>query len=145
VPSQSLEKAIVQYFHLSCLQKMLHMQAFVLGVLSASLIYLPLSLQQGGDVGVQNLCRRWGHQTCVIDDRLYLDGGRNSLISPDPDLESNTNQSSITESDLKTPGIELTNFQIPNLRTKTSSTVPAFLKIFQSSTIICRNPTSFPP
>lgn len=74
---------------------MLHMRLFVLGGLSALLSYLSLSLQQASDVEVQNLCRRWGHQTCVIDDRLYLDGGR---ISPGPDFESNIKQSSIMES-----------------------------------------------
>ncbi|KAL1581878.1 hypothetical protein WHR41_09320 [Cladosporium halotolerans] len=69
---------------------MLHMRLVVLGGLSALLSYLSLSLQQANDVEVQNLCRRWGHQTCVIDDRLYLDGGR---ISPGPDFESNIKQS----------------------------------------------------
>lgn len=121
---------------------MLHMQPSVLGILSALLSCLPLSLQQTSNVGVQNICRRWGHQTCVIDDRLYLDGGR---ISPGPDFESNTNQSSIMKSVFGNPGTELTNCQIPNLCTKTSLTVPASLRIFQSSTIICRNPTLFPP
>jgi hypothetical protein len=85
-------------------------QPFVLGVLSALLSCLPLSLQQANDGRVQNLCRRWGHQTCVIDDRLYLDGGRNSLTNSDSDLESNTNQSSITKSDLEITGTELTKF-----------------------------------
>jgi hypothetical protein len=110
VHSQSVERAIVQYFHLPNLQRMLFVQPFVLGVLSALLSCLPLSLQQANDGRVQNLCRRWGHQTCVIDDRLYLDGGRNSLTNSDSDLESNTNQSSITKSDLEITGTELTKF-----------------------------------
>lgn len=87
---------------------MLHMRLVVLGGLSALLSYLSLSLQQASDVEVQNLCRRWGHQTCVIDSRLYLDGGR---ISPGPDFESNIKQSSIMESVLEIPGTELTNFR----------------------------------
>lgn len=32
-----------------------------------------LSLQQGDPVS--NFCRRFGHQTAIVDDRLYIDGG----------------------------------------------------------------------
>jgi hypothetical protein len=105
------KKAIIQHLQLPYVQKMLHMQPFALGVLSALLLFLPFSLQQDSDVRDQNNCRRWGHQTCVIDDRLYLDGGRVSLVGDlikDTHFELQINQSSIMKSDLGNPSPELT-------------------------------------
>lgn len=121
---------------------MLYIQPFVLAVLSALLTSLPHSIQQASDARVQNLCRRWGHQTCVIDGRLYLDGGR---ISPGSNFENKINQSSIVDAVLGNGSAGLTHCQIPNLRTKTSSTMPASLGTFQPSTITCQNPISSPP
>lgn len=44
------------------------------GLLALSLLCLP-----GGSHAAQNpndyFCRRWGHQTTVIDDKIYIDGG----------------------------------------------------------------------
>lgn len=36
-------------------------------------LFVPRSWQQRDPV--QNFCRRFGHQSTVIDDKLYLDGG----------------------------------------------------------------------
>jgi hypothetical protein len=85
-------------------------QPFLLGVLSVLLSCLPLSLQQANDGKDQNICRRWGHQTCVIDDRLYLDGG---LFNSGSD----SNQSSMMKSALNNTDTEpsrLTDFQTPS-------------------------------
>jgi hypothetical protein len=38
------------------------------------LLFAQLSLQQMDPVN--NFCRRFGHQSCVIDRKLYIDGGQ---------------------------------------------------------------------
>ncbi|CAH0017206.1 unnamed protein product [Clonostachys rhizophaga] len=42
-------------------------------VVACLLLLVGSSLQQRDPV--QNFCRRWGHQTAVVDDKLYIDGG----------------------------------------------------------------------
>lgn len=63
---------------------------------SSSLLYLavlallvPRSWQQRDPV--QNFCRRFGHQSTIIDDKLYLDGG---LINWNPISTNAQNYSS---------------------------------------------------
>lgn len=36
--------------------------------------YASLSLQQRRDP-ISNFCRRWGHQSAIVDEKLYIDGG----------------------------------------------------------------------
>jgi hypothetical protein len=43
--------------------------------LIALLSFASLSLQVTKDP-VNDFCRRWGHQTAVIDRKLYIDGGQ---------------------------------------------------------------------
>lgn len=35
--------------------------------------YVAVSVQQRDPIS--NFCRRWGHQTAVVDNKLYIDGG----------------------------------------------------------------------
>ena len=49
------------------------MRTSILCLASVSLI--ELSLQQTNGDPNDDYCRRWGHQTCVLDDKLYIDGG----------------------------------------------------------------------
>ena len=35
--------------------------------------YFRVTVQQRDPIN--NFCRRWGHQTAVVDDKLYIDGG----------------------------------------------------------------------
>lgn len=65
---------------------------------------------------LQDFCRRWGHQSAVVDRRLYIDGG---LINYKPFSSSSQNMSSIFPSpavDEKAP----TRMQIPSSHTMTS-------------------------
>lgn len=57
-----------------------------LGVLA---LLVPWSWQQRDPV--QNFCRRFGHQSTVIDDKLYLDGG---LVNWNPISTNSQNYSS---------------------------------------------------
>lgn len=40
---------------------------------------------------LKDFCRRWGHQTAVVDDRLYIDGG---LVNWKPFSASSQNETS---------------------------------------------------
>lgn len=44
-----------------------------LSYLAVLALFIPRSWQQRDPV--QNFCRRFGHQSTVIDEKLYLDGG----------------------------------------------------------------------
>ena len=48
--------------------------AFILYYLLVALNFAALSLQDTKDP-LTDFCRRFGHQTAVIDRRLYIDGG----------------------------------------------------------------------
>lgn len=37
---------------------------------------------------VKNFCRRWGHQSAVVDGRLYIDGGLINYQNPKTNLTS---------------------------------------------------------
>ncbi|KAI3401857.1 hypothetical protein diail_6416 [Diaporthe ilicicola] len=66
------------------------MTSFLLPYLVVLALTVPRSLQQRDPV--QNFCRRFGHQSTVIDDKLYLDGGLINWnpISTYPQNYSNT-------------------------------------------------------
>lgn len=49
--------------------------ALTFGFLLLLLSFATLSLQDTKDP-VKDFCRRWGHQTAVIDRKLYIDGGQ---------------------------------------------------------------------
>ena len=53
-------------------------------------ISIATSLQQAHDP-INDLCRRFGQQTAVVDDRLYIDGG---LIDWNPIAQNPANYSS---------------------------------------------------
>lgn len=59
-------------------------------VLGALLLLSPVSLQQSPDP-VTDFCRRFGHQTAVVDNRLYIDGG---LVNWNPISQHPANYSS---------------------------------------------------
>jgi hypothetical protein len=39
------------------------------------LLWFLISTCLGQNDPVKNFCRRWGHQSAVVDRRLYIDGG----------------------------------------------------------------------
>ncbi|KAF7544117.1 hypothetical protein G7046_g9852 [Stylonectria norvegica] len=94
-------------------------QHFVVLVLLAC--YAGISLQQRDPIN--NFCRRWGHQTAVVDDKLYVDGGL-ITYSPAPQKPENFSNpyfiyhdlSSVSSSGMPPPYANISkNSSIPNV------------------------------
>ncbi|TVY65699.1 Kelch repeat-containing protein, partial [Lachnellula suecica] len=62
-------------------------------ILGCVLLFARVSLQQKDPLA--NFCRRFGHQTCVIDSKLYVDGGQ---VNWNPIAANPTNQTNTWES-----------------------------------------------
>ncbi|KAF4970117.1 hypothetical protein FSARC_2786 [Fusarium sarcochroum] len=56
-------------------------------VLSLLVFYVSLSIQQRDPIS--NFCRRWGHQSAVVDDKLYIGGGMVTYDGSSPQNVSN--------------------------------------------------------
>ncbi|KFA72116.1 hypothetical protein S40288_09700 [Stachybotrys chartarum IBT 40288] len=56
------------------------------GLLAVCFSFFAATIQQRNPI--ENFCRRWGHQTAVVDDKLYIDGG---MITWDPMTPSSQN------------------------------------------------------
>jgi hypothetical protein len=57
------------------------------------LLFAQVSLQQMDPVN--NFCRRFGHQSCVIDRKLYIDGGQ---VNWNPVAQNYTSKPALRES-----------------------------------------------
>jgi hypothetical protein len=50
-----------------------------------------ISTQQAPKDPLKDFCRRWGHQTAVVDDKLLIDGGYINYSPLDQNPQNNTN------------------------------------------------------
>lgn len=54
-------------------------------------LLVDLSAQQTSEDPVVDFCRRWQHHTCIVDSKLYIDGG---VVAYDGSFDNDTTQPS---------------------------------------------------